>query len=104
MRRIAADYDRLDNHNASNDNDIGSNVVRMAADHEALTNRTQGYILATHVILDPKTRKSVAIIRNGHMFRYGKERIKVATVNGSYVYDLNANLVGHLYGGGRYLT
>jgi hypothetical protein len=59
---------------------------------------TQGFILAQNVILDRETRKSVAVLRNGQVFRDDKEGAKIATVVGSYLYDVNGNLVGYLDG------
>jgi hypothetical protein len=49
-------------------------------------------------ICDPETGKIVAVIRDGEVFRDDREGAKIATVLGTYVYDLNGNLVGHLQG------
>ena len=77
-------------------------MVRMVADYDAFANRardmTRGFMLAQDVILDPETRKSVAVIRNGQVFRDDEEGEKIATVLGSYLYDLSGNLVGSLHG------
>jgi hypothetical protein len=77
-------------------------MLRIAADYDALAERassmTQGFTLAQNVILDRETRKSVALIRNGQVFRDDREGAKIATVIGSYLYDVNGNLVGHLDG------
>lgn len=58
----------------------------------------QGFVLAQNVILDRETRNSVAVLRNGEVFRDDKEGAKIAIVVGSYLYDVNGNLVGYLDG------
>jgi hypothetical protein len=47
-------------------------------------------------IVDPDTGKIVAVIRNGGVFRNGKEGARIAIVVNSNLYDLHGNLVGHL--------
>jgi hypothetical protein len=47
-------------------------------------------------IVDPDTGKIVAVIRNGGVFRNGKEGARIAIVINSNLYDLNGNLVGRL--------
>ena len=78
-------------------------MIRMVADYDARADRgrdmTRSFMLARDVILDPETRKSVAVIRNGQVFRDEEEGAKIATVIGSYLYDLSGNLVGYLHGG-----
>lgn len=98
MLRIAADYDRLAKHADRNSDAVDSMMVRMAADYDALID-CPGFMLAQDVILEPKTRKIVAVIRNGQVFRDEAEGVKIATVLGSYLYDLSGNLVGYLQGG-----
>jgi hypothetical protein len=48
-------------------------------------------------ILDPRTRKVVAIIRNGEVFR-DDDGAKIAVFVGSSLYDLNGNFLGTLDG------
>jgi hypothetical protein len=48
-------------------------------------------------ILDPKTRKVVAIIRNGGVFR-DDDGASIAVFVGSNLYDLNGNFLGRLDG------
>ena len=48
-------------------------------------------------ILDPRTRKVVAIIRNGEVFRHD-DGAKIAVFVGSSLYDLNGNFLGTLDG------
>jgi hypothetical protein len=48
-------------------------------------------------ILDPKTRKVVAIIRNGGVFR-DDDGARIAVFVGSNLYDLNGNFLGRLDG------
>ena len=48
-------------------------------------------------ILDPKTRKVVAIIRNGEVFR-DDDGARIAVFVGSNLYDLNGNFLGRLDG------
>jgi hypothetical protein len=52
----------------------------------------QGYIV------DPETGKVVAVIRNGEVFRDGKEGAKIATVLNGNLYDLTGSFVGRLDG------
>jgi hypothetical protein len=47
-------------------------------------------------IVDPDTGKIVAVIRNGGVFRNGKEGARIAIVINSNLYDLNGNLIGRL--------
>jgi hypothetical protein len=61
---------------------------------------TQDFIFAQDVILDPDTGKSVAVVRNGEVFRDG---MRIAVLVGAYMYDLNGNLLGKLAGGARSL-
>jgi hypothetical protein len=60
---------------------------------------TQDFISAQEVILDPETRKSTAIIRNGQVFRDDEEGAKIAYLIGARMFDLNGNLLGQLAGG-----
>lgn len=103
MLRIAADYDRLAKHADGNSDTRDSMMIRMAADYDALADRARymphSFMLAQDVILDPETRKSVAVIRNGQVFRADKEGTKIATIIGSYLYALDGNLVGYLHDG-----
>ena len=103
MRRIAADYDRLAEHADDNKDAVDSMIVRMAADYEELADRARympyGFMLAQDVILDPETWKCVAVVRNGQVFRDDRDGEQIATVLGSYLYDLNGNLVGYLQDG-----
>jgi hypothetical protein len=73
-------------------------------DYDALADRTRNmthaFIFAQDVILDPRTRKSVAVIRNGQVFRDDQEGAKIAMVVGSSLYDLKGNLIAYLHGGG----
>ena len=48
-------------------------------------------------ILDPKTRKVVAIIRNGEVFR-DDDGVRIAVFVGSNLYDLTGNFLGRLDG------
>ena len=57
---------------------------------------TQDFIFAQDVILDPDTGKSVAVVRNGEVFRDGA---RIAVLVGAHMYDLNGNLVGQLAAG-----
>ena len=98
MLRIAADYDCLAKHADRNSETVDSMMVRMAADYDALTD-CPGFMLAHDVIVEPKARKTVAVIRNGQVFCDDEEGAKIATVLGSYLYDLSGNLVGCLQGG-----
>jgi hypothetical protein len=52
----------------------------------------QGYIV------DPETGKVVAVIRNGEVFRDGKEGAKIATVLNANLYDLSGKFLGRLDG------
>jgi hypothetical protein len=47
-------------------------------------------------IIDPDTGKIVAVIRNGGVFRNGKEGARIAIVINSNLYDLSGNLIGRL--------
>ena len=49
-------------------------------------------------IIDQDTGKNVAVIRDGEVFRADREGAKIATVLGTYLYDLKGNLVGHMQG------
>jgi hypothetical protein len=100
MLRIAADYDRLAKYAGDNSDTVDSMMLRMAADYDTLTDRAaQGFCVAQDVILDPETRKCVAVIRNGQVFRGDYQGAKLATVLGPYLYDLKGNLVGYLQDG-----
>ena len=57
---------------------------------------TQDFIFAQNVILDPDTGKSVAVVRNGEVFRDG---MRIAVLVGAYMYDLNGNLLGKVAAG-----
>jgi hypothetical protein len=57
---------------------------------------TQDFIFAQDVILDPDTGKSVAVVRNGEVFRDGA---RIAVLVGAHMYDLNGNLLGQLAAG-----
>jgi len=57
------------------------------------------FLLAQNVILDPETRKSVAVIRNGQVFRDDQEGAQIATVVASSLYDLEGYLIGNLHAG-----
>jgi hypothetical protein len=50
---------------------------------------------AQDFISDPKTRKIVASVRNGEVFR-GDDGAKIAVFVGSNLYDLNGNFLGRL--------
>jgi hypothetical protein len=65
---------------------------------------SQDYFIldAQDVILDAKTRKIVAIIRNGEVFR-DDDRARIAVFVGSNLYDLDGNFLGRLDGCTRYL-
>jgi hypothetical protein len=54
--------------------------------------------MAQDFICDPETGEIVAIIRDGEVFRHDGEGAKIATLLGTYLYDLKGNLVGHLQG------
>jgi hypothetical protein len=58
---------------------------------------------AQDVIFDPETRKSVAVIRNGAVFRGDKEGARIAYLVGSNLYDPNGNFLGRLDGCARSL-
>ena len=51
------------------------------------------FIFAQDVILDPDTRKVVAVVRNGEVFRDGG---RIAVLVGTHMYDLNGTLLGQL--------
>ena len=57
---------------------------------------TQDFIFAQDVILDPDTGKSVAVVRNGEVFRDGA---RIAVLVGAHMFDLNGNLLGQLAAG-----
>jgi hypothetical protein len=57
---------------------------------------------AQDVILDAKTRKIVAIVRNGEVLR-DDDGEKIAVFVGSNLYDLDGNFLGRLDGCTRYL-
>jgi hypothetical protein len=57
---------------------------------------TQNFIFAHDVIFDPETRKVVAVVRNGGVWRDGA---KIAVLVGAQMYDLNGNLLGKLPAG-----
>lgn len=57
------------------------------------------FVLVQDIILDPETRKSVAVIRNGKVFRNDQEGAQIATVVGSFLYDLDGHLIGNLQAG-----
>jgi hypothetical protein len=52
---------------------------------------------AQDAILDAKTRKLVAIIRNGEVFR-DDHGVRIAVFVGSNLYDLDGNFLGRLDG------
>jgi len=54
--------------------------------------------MAQDFICDPETGEIVAIIRGGEVFRDDGEGARIATVLGTYIYDLKGNLIGHLQG------
>jgi hypothetical protein len=54
---------------------------------------TQDFIFAQDVILDPDTKKVVAVVRNGGVWRDGA---RIAVLVGAHLYDLNGNLLGKL--------
>jgi hypothetical protein len=58
---------------------------------------TQDFIFAQDVILDPDTKKVVAVVRNGGVWRDGT---RIAVLVGAHMYDLNGNLLGKLAGDG----
>jgi hypothetical protein len=72
-------------------------VVRRAS--EAPRTMSQDFLLldAQDVILDAKTRKIVAIIRNGEVFR-DDDGARIAVFVGSNLYDLDGNFLGRLDG------
>jgi hypothetical protein len=53
---------------------------------------------AQDLICDPETANIVAVIRGGEVFRDDGEGARIATVLGTYIYDLKGNLIGHLQG------
>jgi hypothetical protein len=62
----------------------------------------QDFILdAENFIFDSETRKNVAVIRNGAVFRDNKEGARIAYLIGSSLYDLNGNFLGRLDGCAR---
>jgi hypothetical protein len=65
---------------------------------------SQDYFIldAQDIILDAKTRKIVAIIRNGQVFR-DDDGARIAVFVGSNLYDLDGNFLGRLDGCTRYL-
>ena len=56
----------------------------------------QDFIFARDVILDPETRKSVAIIRNGEIFLDDEDGARIAVIVGEHLYDVDGNLLGPL--------
>jgi hypothetical protein len=54
--------------------------------------------MAEDFICDPETGEIVAIIQGGEVFRDDGEGARIATVLGTYIYDLKGNLIGHLQG------
>jgi hypothetical protein len=65
---------------------------------------SQDFILdAQNSIFDPESRKNVAVIRDGAVFRDDKEGARIANFVGSSLYDLNGNFLGRLDGGARSL-
>jgi hypothetical protein len=54
---------------------------------------TQDFIFAQDVILDPDTKKILAVVRNGGVWRDGA---RIAVLVGAHMYDLNGNLLGKL--------
>ena len=54
--------------------------------------------MAQDFICDPETGEIVAILRGGEVFRDDGEGARIATVLGTYIYDLKGNLIGHLQG------
>ena len=54
--------------------------------------------MAQDFICNPDTGEIVAIIRGGEVFRDDGEGARIATVLGTYIYDLKGNLIGHLQG------
>jgi hypothetical protein len=54
--------------------------------------------MAQDFICDPETGNIVAVIEGGEVFRDDEEGARIATVLGTYIYDLKGNLVGHLQG------
>jgi hypothetical protein len=65
---------------------------------------SQDFIMdARSFIFDPETRKVVALIRNGQVFRDDEEGAKVAYLVGSNLYDLSGNFLGGLNASGRAL-
>jgi hypothetical protein len=67
-------------------------VVNSALDNQSGKSMLHGYIV------DPETGKVVAVIRNGELFRDGKEGAKIATVLNGNLYDLTGSFVGRLDG------
>jgi hypothetical protein len=57
---------------------------------------TQDFIFAQDVILDPDTKKILAVVRNGGVWRDGA---RIAVLVGAQMYDLNGNLLGKLAAG-----
>ena len=51
---------------------------------------------ARDFIFDCRTRKYVAMIRNGQVFRNNKEETRIAVLVGSNLYDVNGNFLGRL--------
>jgi hypothetical protein len=58
---------------------------------------------AKNFIFDCRTRKYVAMIRNGQVFRNDKEETRIAIFVGSTLYDVNGNFLGRLDGCSRSL-
>jgi hypothetical protein len=58
---------------------------------------SQDFIMdARSFIFDPETRRVIALIRNGQVFRDDEEGAKVAYLVGSNLYDLSGNFLGRL--------
>jgi hypothetical protein len=58
---------------------------------------------AKNFIFDCRRRKTVAMIRNGQVFRNDKEETRIAVFVGSNLYDVNGNFLGRLDGCSRSL-
>jgi hypothetical protein len=64
----------------------------------------QDFILdAENFIFDPETRKNVAVIRNGAVFRDDEQGARIAYLVGSSLYDINGHFLGRLDGCARSL-
>jgi hypothetical protein len=60
--------------------------------------RLKPEVVGQDFICEPETGNIVAVIRGGEVFRDDREGAKIATVLGTYLYDLKGNLVGHMQG------